>query len=72
MTAAKKPAPRTNTATALAKRLDAFDDRLRAVEDLVGAAKRKQQQAAAAKLAQNPEQLSALRDLLALAEESSA
>jgi hypothetical protein len=71
MAAARKTtAPRTNTATAISKRLDAFDERLKAVEEIVGAAKRKQQQAAAAKLAQNPEQLNALKELLAMAEDT--
>lgn len=71
MAAARKTTtPRNNTATAISKRLDAFDERLKAVEHIVGAAKRKQQQAAAAKLAQNPEQLNALKELLAMAEDT--
>lgn len=70
-----KSTPRKTTPTsrpvsnaALARRLDTLEERLRDVETIVDSAKQRQQQAAAAKLAQNPQQLEQLKQLLAMAE----
>lgn len=64
-----KPKPaRPTSNTALARRVDELTARLEALEGIIKPAIARQQKAAAAKLAQNPEQLAQLKSLLELAE----
>lgn len=61
-------AGRTMSNAALVRQVAALTARVEALEGIVNSAKLRQQQAVAAKLAQNPEKVAALRELLDLAE----
>lgn len=63
----KKPAARPTSNATLVRRMDELDERVKALEDMVEAAKQRQQQMAAQQLAQNPEQLAQLRTVLDMA-----
>lgn len=65
-TAVKKAAHPTSNAK-LAQKVEDLDKRLAALEEVIDTAKAKQQREAAAKLAQNPEQLKQLQELIELA-----
>ena len=56
--------------TALTRKVDALTKRVEALEDTINSAKQRQQQALAAKLAQNPQGVAQLRQLLELVEAS--
>lgn len=58
---------RPTSNTTLARRVDDLEKRVLAMESVVNSARQRQQQAVAAKLAQNPNQLAELESLLALA-----
>lgn len=69
MATAKKPGARPTSNAAILRKLEDIDRRLTEVESVVANAKTRQQQAAAAQLAQHPEKLAALRALVDLAEQ---
>jgi len=65
-TPSKKPARPTSNAK-LAEKYEDLDRRLKAIEDMVEAAQTRQAQLAAQRLAQNPEQLAQLQQVLDMA-----
>lgn len=69
MAAPAKHTARQPSLTKLSTRVEELDQRLRIIEEALESAKLAKQREAAAKLAQNPEQLAALQALLQLAEE---